>query len=446
MDSDIQFGDLEEARPEVQLRPDQNRHYAVVPVGRAEPGDLPIFVDLDAMLDMEDHALSDTSVELGGVLLGGQYEDREGQPFVVVTDSLRARHYQSTKGSFKFTHDTWEEITRERDQFPDELQMVGWYHTHPDWGVFLSGMDMFICDNFFSRLLDVALVIDPCRQDRGMFYWTGRPGERIRRAGAFYLMASRFREVELEQIASLLEEPEAMAETRWSGGGRGVSPAPVVNIADRSPWPAVAMFGMLMVQTLFVGLIAWKMIGLEPEGDSASLRSLAARDDLEGQRKLLDQVVSRLGDHPSQVVSSLEEARQKNERLSMTAQGLEARVRELQRERELTQKGIQDNEKRIAGLQTQLDRLEQSNEEKLEQVKQLKGRLAKYESVADDADAAAVPWYRDWKYQAAIGALLALVAASAFWAVGKRPLLTSEAMDARYAEPDSDANDADALK
>src|SRR5262245_24827620 len=100
---------------------------------------------------MEEHALSDTAVELGGVLLGGHYEDEAGRPFVVVTDSLRARHYESTKGSFKFTHDTWSAISREREQFPAELQMVGWYHTHPDWGVFLSGMDMFICDNFFNK-------------------------------------------------------------------------------------------------------------------------------------------------------------------------------------------------------------------------------------------------------------------------------------------------------
>ena len=62
---------------------------------------------------------------------------------------------------FKFTHDPWSEISRERDEFPDELQIVGWYHTHPDWGVFLSGMDMFICDNFFNKRLDVALVIAP---------------------------------------------------------------------------------------------------------------------------------------------------------------------------------------------------------------------------------------------------------------------------------------------
>ena len=130
MDIDMDFGDVQEAVPPVQLRPDQNRHFAVAACGGPAPSDLPVFLDLDAMRDMESHAVSDTSVELGGVLLGGQFHDKQGQPFVVITDSLRARHYESTRGSFKFTHDTWSRITRERDEFPPELQMVGWYHTH----------------------------------------------------------------------------------------------------------------------------------------------------------------------------------------------------------------------------------------------------------------------------------------------------------------------------
>src|SRR5205085_1976893 len=185
VNDEIQFGEVEQAAPARALRPDENRHFAVVAYGEPEPGDLPIYVDLDVFADMEEHAQSDTSVELGGVLLGGTYEDEQSRPFVVITDSLRAQHYESTKGSFKFTHDTWAAITRERDQFPAELKMVGWYHTHPDWGVFLSGMDMFICDNFFNKQLDVAYVIDPCRGDRGMFQWTSDPQHRVQRTGGF---------------------------------------------------------------------------------------------------------------------------------------------------------------------------------------------------------------------------------------------------------------------
>ena len=145
--------------------------------------------------------------------MGGQHQDEDGNSFVVIHDSLRARHYQATKGSFKFTHDTWERISREREEFSADWQMVGWYHTHPDWSVFLSGMDMFICDHFFNKPLDVALVIDPCRRDRGFFQWTDQVSERVRRTTGFYLIASRFRQSELEQFATSLEEIQTMPST-----------------------------------------------------------------------------------------------------------------------------------------------------------------------------------------------------------------------------------------
>jgi len=267
MDLDIQFGDLEESRPETQLRPDQNRHFAISPYEEPVEDDLPVFVDVDVMKDMERHALEDTSVELGGVLLGGQYQDADGNPFVVISDSLRAQHYEATKGSFKFTHDTWEQITREREDFPPELQMVGWYHTHPDWGVFLSGMDMFICDNFFNKPLDVALVIDPCRGDRGMFMWTGDPSQRVRRCSGFHLTASRFRADELNMFAAQLEQRIPMSTgSSYSNIAGSISGAPpVVNIQqDRSPWLPLMALTMFLAQTALLGFLAWKVLTPPP--------------------------------------------------------------------------------------------------------------------------------------------------------------------------------------
>ena len=48
-DIDIQFGDVEEQEPEVRLRPDRNKHFAVVEVYAPQENELPVFVDLDAM-------------------------------------------------------------------------------------------------------------------------------------------------------------------------------------------------------------------------------------------------------------------------------------------------------------------------------------------------------------------------------------------------------------
>src|SRR5262249_46310653 len=184
--------------------------------------------------------------------------------------------YESTKGSFKFTHDTWSAITREREAFPAELQMVGWYHTHPDWGVFLSGMDMFICDNFFNKKLDVAYVIDPCRGDRGMFQWTGDPHHRVRRTGGFFVTASRFRAVELEYY--IAELSSAMPATTTFRSPAGSSPAPVVHLhqpRDPQPsWQGTGIAAALALQFLLVALIAWKTLSTGEDKIVAALEKL----------------------------------------------------------------------------------------------------------------------------------------------------------------------------
>src|ERR1043165_5738665 len=130
MDSDITFGEVEEERPRVMRRPDEDRHFAVASCGTPRDADLRIYVDLDAMVDMENHAQTDTTVELGGVMLGGQYVVSQHRPFVVVSDRLCADHFEATKGSFKFTHETWSDIQRRLEEYPEDLRMVGWYHTH----------------------------------------------------------------------------------------------------------------------------------------------------------------------------------------------------------------------------------------------------------------------------------------------------------------------------
>ncbi len=438
MDIDIEFGELEESTPDVQLRPDQNKHFAIVAVDSPEGEDVPIYVDVDAMRDMELHALSDTGVELGGVLLGGQYEDEGGSAFVVVTDSLRAKHYESTKGSFKFTHETWAEITKERDEFPEQLQMVGWYHTHPDWGVFLSGMDMFICDNFFNRTLDVALVIDPCRGDRGMFQWTGDPGERIRRTGGFYLMASRFRGQELAMYAAQLRGPLTMADPRLTPG---LMPAPVVNISDNRSWQTMAVLGMLTMQFCLLLLFAWKMFGLSGEPTSAErdkqlvalgkkidgLADLNRRDaEAALEAKVMDRVVQAVADGPNGFSKTIRNQQTELETLKTDLYGHIARVKELERERGKSKldhaRYVAEKKRQISQLDANMEELKADRKSRTDRIAVLMTEIKKlnpeFESEKSDGDGQAAmeaPFYVRYRLWLAIG--LGAIVAVAFMVV-----------------------------
>ena len=278
---EIEFGDIQQTPPETGRRPDEDRHLTVMPVFAPNDDDLPIYIDLDALREIEEHAEADTTIELGGVLLGRQCQDESGRSFVVVSDCLRAEHYEATKGSFKFTHDTWQQFSRQIDEFPADVRMVGWYHTHPDWGVFLSGMDLFICENFFNKELDLALVVDPCRHDCGFFQWTNEGARATRRTGGFYLFASRFRLYELTQFAEWLEDTMMPSDPRFRSGGTSPYPAPVVQLAE-SPagWQSMTMLAIVAMQFCLLVLIAWRMTASTANHPTDSnVRALQARVD-----------------------------------------------------------------------------------------------------------------------------------------------------------------------
>jgi hypothetical protein len=72
-----------------------------------------------------------------------------------------------------FTSETWTHIHDQMDgRFPN-MRIVGWYHTHPGFGIFLSDMDVFIQENFFGEPWQIAFVDDPKGGDRGSFVWRG---------------------------------------------------------------------------------------------------------------------------------------------------------------------------------------------------------------------------------------------------------------------------------
>lgn len=436
MDAEIQFGAVSETPARIGLRPDRDRHRVVVPCGAPEADDLPVFVDLDALQDMESHAASDTRVELGGVLLGGQFEDADGRPFVVVTDCLRARHYEATKGSFKFTHDTWSEITREREAFPAETQMVGWYHTHPDWGVFLSGMDLFICEHFFDKRLDVAFVIDPCRRDRGWFQWTSDPRQPIRRTGGFFLMTSRFRRAEAERFAAVLGGADMPTE-------RSATPLPatVVTIPEpRSTWLAVAVIGLLSMQFVLVALLGWRLLG--GRGDDrqlAALERLADANDLRARQAAQDAVWRRvLADLRGTTEPEADELVKQRETIDELRTTRRADLRAFESlERELAAKSTewtqaldrarQDHERLEAVLARLKEEKEMLRDEKRTLQRKHDDLAAKWEAREKEAPARArwLPWATGAALGLAVGGVVGFV-----WKRPRRPVVDPESRTA----------------
>jgi proteasome lid subunit RPN8/RPN11 len=129
-----------------------------------------VHITEDAYLQMKSHASTTTEVELCGVLLGDVRRDNLGF-FLTIDAVIEGKHANNYGAQVTFTHQTWDHIHAIKDkQFPNK-KIVGWYHTHPGFGVFLSGMDVFIQENYFNVPFQVAIVIETKAHEEGCFAW-----------------------------------------------------------------------------------------------------------------------------------------------------------------------------------------------------------------------------------------------------------------------------------
>ena len=110
--------------------------------------------------------------ETGGVLIGEMhyfYEEEQKYYYVEVRNAYHAPDTLADETRLTFTAESWARISDavERD-FPDQL-IVGWYHTHPGHGVYLSEPDVAIQNDFFGKNGQIALVIDPVAKEASFF-------------------------------------------------------------------------------------------------------------------------------------------------------------------------------------------------------------------------------------------------------------------------------------
>lgn len=123
-----------------------------------------------ALNDMHRHGRSSAEVEVCGVLVGNVYRDTHG-PYLYIEASIKGDHAAGKTAQVTFTAETWNHINDELERSFPGRKILGWYHTHPGFGIFLSEMDLFIQNNFFPEPWQVAYVYDPRSGEDGIFVW-----------------------------------------------------------------------------------------------------------------------------------------------------------------------------------------------------------------------------------------------------------------------------------
>lgn len=146
--------------------------------GEIEFDDTRVYIRQDVYKQLETYARKDTNNERGTILLGDYFEE-QGKQYVIVSDYIEARYTDASASTLTFTHKTWDYVHKEHEEKYSDKKIIGWQHTHPSYGIFLSNYDLFIHENFFNLPFQIAYVIDPIQNLRGFFQWKNGKIEKL---------------------------------------------------------------------------------------------------------------------------------------------------------------------------------------------------------------------------------------------------------------------------
>ena len=150
--------------------PDNMLPQNILPVGERVEENKNIYISQQVYKEIHKFTQNKTTNESGGMLVGTVIEEF-GKTNIVISGFVEAKYSEGTPTTLKFTHETWEYVHKEIEKKHSGKKIVGWIHTHPDFGIFLSEYDKFIHQNFFNEDYQIAYVVDPIQNIEGFYFW-----------------------------------------------------------------------------------------------------------------------------------------------------------------------------------------------------------------------------------------------------------------------------------
>jgi proteasome lid subunit RPN8/RPN11 len=146
-------------------------HFWQSPAGAGT--EINVIAHLDVYAAVHQHATESLPNETGGFLLGRvAFDSLRRSWHIEVDETLPVEPLSQDPVHFSFT---WRDVDRVRTHRESERKaLIGWYHTHPDIGIFLSETDLEKTHRvLFAEPFQLALVYDPVRGRAGYFFWEG---------------------------------------------------------------------------------------------------------------------------------------------------------------------------------------------------------------------------------------------------------------------------------
>ncbi|MFQ6097189.1 MAG: Mov34/MPN/PAD-1 family protein [Armatimonadota bacterium] len=207
---------------EEKTDPEDDPNVRLKTLAKDEGDGVRIFIEHKVLLEVRRHARTDLTRELAGALFGGRYTSKRG-PFLEIREAIRAPGTTGSRAHVTVTPEEWSQIEEDRRIRCPGARMVGWYHTHPNLGVFLSSYDRFIHQSFFAEEWMVALVFDPVANVMGL--WSLVNGRLRKRGFCEVIRAAAAPEPPTDEDAAGVTDRDAQRSSPIEGE-QDVAPSP----------------------------------------------------------------------------------------------------------------------------------------------------------------------------------------------------------------------------
>ena len=145
-------------------------------IGQPDKDDMTVVISQKAYSQIMRHSRSTLSSEVGGLLVGTVYKKAD-RYYVFIEAAVPDIWGEGLRASYKFTNKSWAKLIDTIEKEHPYKRIVGWFHSHPNFGTFYSNVDSDSHITYFNRPWMVGIVVDPFRNEGDFFYI---PTERIR--------------------------------------------------------------------------------------------------------------------------------------------------------------------------------------------------------------------------------------------------------------------------
>ncbi len=145
------------------------------------------------------------------VLVGEVKTEEDGKETVMISGAIEGRETVMDADGTVFTEESWSYIHRQLALYFQGMQLVGWAHIQPDFGIYLMGKDEAFHKECFPESGHVLFLMDPVEKT-DTFYVYDQSGRSLRPARGYFLYYEKNEAMQNYMVEHSPQKPKALVE------------------------------------------------------------------------------------------------------------------------------------------------------------------------------------------------------------------------------------------